>query len=42
MKEFFYHGCTCPVCEVGTLSLVERDLEFEYKGEKVVASAKNA
>lgn len=35
-EEFFYNGCMCPVCEVGTLSLVERDLEFEYKGEKVI------
>ena len=35
-KEVFYVGCLCPVCEIGTLSLVRRDLDFEYKGDKVV------
>ena len=33
--EFYHDGCMCPACEIGTLSLVERDLEFEYKGEKI-------
>lgn len=32
----FYHGMTCPVCEVGTLELESEDMEFEYKGVSTV------
>ena len=38
--EFYFDGCMCPACEVGTLSLVERDLEFEYKDEKLLLTRK--
>lgn len=34
--EFYREGCMCPACEAGTLSLVERNLEFEYQGDKVI------
>lgn len=38
MEEIFYNGCLCPVCEVGSLNLVNRDEEFVYKGNKIVLS----
>jgi HTH-type transcriptional regulator / antitoxin MqsA len=34
--ETFYQDCVCPVCEVGTLTLIEKDLDFTYKGETMV------
>lgn len=35
-KDIFYEGCRCPVCETGTLSLVQKDLDFDYKGNTII------
>lgn len=35
-REFFSEGDVCPVCESGTLRLVNRDLKFDYKHDTVV------
>lgn len=34
-KDIFYAGCRCPVCEIGTLNLVQKDLDFDYKGQTI-------
>ncbi len=35
MEEIFYEGGLCPVCEVGALALVNKEIEFDYKDNKM-------
>jgi HTH-type transcriptional regulator/antitoxin MqsA len=35
-------GMLCPVCEVGKLQTIIKDLEFEYKGERTVCRDRRA
>lgn len=34
-KDIFHEGSICPVCEAGTLALVGKKVEFDYKGKKL-------
>jgi HTH-type transcriptional regulator/antitoxin MqsA len=35
-----HEGMLCPVCEVGKLQTIIKDLEFEYKGEKTICTGR--
>ncbi len=35
MKDIFREGSLCPVCEAGTFDLVRKEIEFDYKEEKL-------
>jgi len=36
MKDIFNEGSLCPICETEVLVLTRKEIEFEYKSEKLL------